>query len=207
MPAQPRRGLPWLAIRAWAGGSSGAGTKDGVTYIDDYAHNPGKVRATLAAAQQGHWGRIVAVFEPHRYSRTAAFWQDFADAFDGADAVVVTGLYSAGEEPLPGVSGRLVADAVSASHPALPVEYAESRTELVAVLRRMLRPGDLCLTMGAGDVTTLPTSCWRRVIAASAKAVPDGARQGQNAEAQKRRGPGTARPGRRGQAKRGRRQP
>ena len=133
------------------------GSKDGVTYIDDYAHNPGKVRATLAAAQQGHWGRIVAVFEPHRYSRTAALWQDFADAFDGADAVVVTGLYSAGEEPLPGVSGRLVADAVSASHPALPVEYAESRTEVVAVLRRMLRPGDLCLTMGAGDVTTLPT--------------------------------------------------
>ena len=150
------RGLPWLAIRVWAGGSSERGSKDGVTYIDDYAHNPGKVRATLAAAQQGHWSRIVAVFEPHRYSRTAALWQDFADAFDGADAVVVTGLYPAGEEPLPGVSGRLVADAVSASHPALPVEYAESRTEVVAVLRRMLRPGDLCLTMGAGDVTTLP---------------------------------------------------
>jgi UDP-N-acetylmuramate--alanine ligase len=132
------------------------GTKDGVTYIDDYAHNPGKVRATLAAAQHGQWGRIVAVFEPHRYSRTAALWQDFADAFDGADAVVVTGLYAAGEEPLPGISGRLVANAVSTSHPALPVEYAESRTDLVAVLQGMLRPGDLCLTMGAGDVTTLP---------------------------------------------------
>ncbi len=75
----------------------------------------------------------MAVFEPHRYSRTAALWRDFADAFDGADAVVVTGLYAAGEEPLPGVSGRLVADAVSASHPALPVEYAESRAEVVAV--------------------------------------------------------------------------
>ena len=133
------------------------GSKDGVTYIDDYAHNPGKVRATLAAAQQGHWGRIVAVFEPHRYSRTAALWQDFADAFDGADVVVVTGLYGAGEEPLPGISGRLVADAVSASHPALRVEYAEDRADVVAVLRRMLQPGDLCLTMGAGDLTTLPT--------------------------------------------------
>ncbi len=132
------------------------GSRDGITYIDDYAHNPGKVRATLAAAQQGKWGRIVAVFEPHRYSRTAALWRDFADAFDGADAVIVTGLYPAGEEPLPGVSGRLVADAVSASHPAMRVEYAESRPDLVAVLRRMLQPGDLCLTMGAGDLTTLP---------------------------------------------------
>jgi UDP-N-acetylmuramate--alanine ligase len=132
------------------------GSRDGITYIDDYAHNPGKVRATLAAAQQGRWGRIVAVFEPHRYSRTAALWRDFADAFDGADALVVTGLYPAGEEALPGVSGRLVADAVSASHPALRVEYAESRADLVAVLRRMLQPGDLCLTMGAGDLTTLP---------------------------------------------------
>jgi UDP-N-acetylmuramate--alanine ligase len=132
------------------------GAKDGVTYIDDYAHNPGKVRATLAAAQQGHYSRIVAVFEPHRYSRTAALWRDFGEAFDGADAVVVTGLYAAGEEPVPGVSGQLVADAVRALHPSLPVEYAESRADVVAVLKRMLRAGDLCLTMGAGDLTTLP---------------------------------------------------
>jgi len=132
------------------------GVKDGVTYIDDYAHNPGKVRATLAAAQQGHYGRIVAVFEPHRYSRTAALWRDFGEAFDGADAVVVTGLYAAGEEPLPGVSGQLVADAVRESHPSLPVQYAENRADVVAVLKSMLRPGDLCLTMGAGDLTTLP---------------------------------------------------
>jgi UDP-N-acetylmuramate--alanine ligase len=127
-----------------------------VTYIDDYAHNPGKVRATLAAAQQGQYSRIVAVFEPHRYSRTAALWRDFGVAFDGADAVVVTGLYAAGEEPLPGISGRLVADAVREFHPSLPVEYAESRADVVAVLKAMLRPGDLCLTMGAGDLTTLP---------------------------------------------------
>jgi UDP-N-acetylmuramate--alanine ligase len=133
------------------------GLKDGVTYVDDYAHNPGKVRATLAAAQQGEWARIVAVFEPHRYSRTAALWQDFADAFEGADTVVVTGLYPAGEDPLPGVSGRLVAEAVKASHPTLPVEYAETRNDVVALLRRLLRPGDLCLTMGAGDLTTLPS--------------------------------------------------
>jgi len=99
----------------------------------------------------------VAVFQPHRYSRTAALWRDFGEVFDGADALVVTGLYAAGEEPLPGVSGRLVVDAVRASCPTLPVEYAETRPELVAVLQRMLRPGDLCLTMSAGDLTTLPS--------------------------------------------------
>ena len=75
------------------------GLANGVTYIDDYAHNPGKVRATLATAGNGGWGRVVAVFQPHRYSRTATLFRDFADAFDGADLVVVTGLYSAGEQP------------------------------------------------------------------------------------------------------------
>lgn len=132
------------------------GQAHGITYIDDYAHNPGKVRATLATARTGPWERVVAVFQPHRYTRTVSLWRDFADAFEGADVVVVTGLYAAGEEPLPGVSGRLVADAIRASHPELAVEYAETRPELVAVLQRLLRPGDLCLTMSAGDLTTLP---------------------------------------------------
>ncbi|HUC13896.1 MAG TPA: UDP-N-acetylmuramate--L-alanine ligase [Acidimicrobiales bacterium] len=138
------------------------GEANGVTYIDDYAHNPGKVRAALATARNGQWGRVVAVFQPHRYSRTASLSRDFADAFDGADVVVVTAVYSAGEQPLPGVSGRLVADAISASHPAQDVEYAETRAELVAVLERVLRPGDLCLTMSAGDLTTLPDELLER---------------------------------------------
>ena len=146
------------------------GQAHGVTYIDDYAHNPGKIRATLAAARNGGWGRVVAVFQPHRYTRTAALIHDFADAFEGADLVVVTGLYPAGEEPLPGVSGRLVADAISASHPVQHVEYAETRTELVAVLERLLRPGDLCLTMGAGDLTTLPDDLLERAASQPGRA-------------------------------------
>jgi UDP-N-acetylmuramate--alanine ligase len=138
------------------------GQANGVTYIDDYAHNPGKVRATLATARNGPWGRVVAVFQPHRYTRTATLLRDFADAFEGADLVVVTGIYAAGEEPLPGVSGRLLADVISASHTTQDVEYAETRDELVAVLERVLRPGDLCLTMGAGDLTTLPDDLLER---------------------------------------------
>ena len=132
------------------------GSHDGVTYIDDYAHLPGKVRAALSAARQRPWGRVVAVFQPHRYSRTAALWRDFADAFEGADLLVVTGIYPAGEQPRPGVNGRLVADAVRSAHPGLAVQYAETRAELVGLLRALLQPGDLCLTMGAGDLTTLP---------------------------------------------------
>ena len=104
------------------------GRKDGVTYIDDYAHNPGKVRATLAAARLGDWGRIVAVFQPHRYSRTAALLQRLRRRLRGGGHTGRDRHLCGRRGALPGVDARLVADAVSASHPALPVEYAESRS-------------------------------------------------------------------------------
>jgi UDP-N-acetylmuramate--alanine ligase len=131
------------------------GARDGVSYVDDYAHLPSEVQATLAAARQGGWERVVAVFQPHRYSRTAALGRDFGGAFGDADVVVVTGIYPAGEDPRPGVTGLVVADAVRASQPGRQVEYAETRADVVATVRGLLRPGDLCLTMGAGDLTTL----------------------------------------------------
>jgi UDP-N-acetylmuramate--alanine ligase len=131
------------------------GNRGGVTYVDDYAHLPSEVRATLAAARQGSWERVVAVFQPHRYSRTQALGHAFATAFEGADVLVVTGIYPAGEEALPGVSGVIVADAVRAARPGLHVEYAETRRDVVSAVQGLLRPGDLCLTMGAGDLTTL----------------------------------------------------
>jgi UDP-N-acetylmuramate--alanine ligase len=133
------------------------GERAGVTFVDDYAHLPGEVAPTLAAAREGGgWSRIVCVFQPHRYSRTEALWAGFADAFVDADLVVVTEIYPAGEAPRPGVSGRLVADAVRDTHPAARVEWIPERADVVAFLRRELRPGDLCLTLGAGDLTTLP---------------------------------------------------
>ena len=131
------------------------GERDGVTFVDDYAHLPGEVAPTLAAARDGGWDRVVCVFQPHRYSRTEALWAGFADAFTDADVVVVTEIYSAGEQPRPGVTGRLVADAVRDAHPAGRVEWIPVRADLVAFLRDELRPGDLCLTLGAGDLTTL----------------------------------------------------
>jgi UDP-N-acetylmuramate--alanine ligase len=132
------------------------GEAAGVSYVDDYGHLPGEVRVAVATAASGGWSRVVAVFQPHRYSRTAALWQDFADSFEGADEVVITEVYPAGEAPLPGVTGRLIADAVRSAHPELPVRYVETREALTAVLAAELRPGDLCLTLGAGDLTTLP---------------------------------------------------
>ena len=132
------------------------GESRGVTFVDDYAHLPTEVRAALATARSGGWSRVVAVFQPHRFTRTAALAPEFGTAFSDADVLVVTDVYSAGERPVPGVSGRLVADAVRAQDPRLPVIYAPGWEELRQAVGDVLRPGDLCLTLGAGDLTTLP---------------------------------------------------
>ena len=131
------------------------GEANGATLVDDYAHLPGEVAAALATARRGGWRRVVCVFQPHRYSRIAVLGADFADAFVDADELIVTDIYGAGEAPRPGVSGRLVVDAVRVAHPEADVTYLPRRTEIVDHLRRTLRAGDCCLTLGAGDLTSL----------------------------------------------------
>ena len=128
----------------------------GVTFVDDYAHLPTEVRAALATARAGAWSRVVAVFQPHRYSRTAALAEQFGSAFLEADTLVVTDVYSAGEPAVPGVSGQSIVDAVRAQDERLAVVYAPGWEELRRVVGSLLRPGDLCLTLGAGDLTRLP---------------------------------------------------
>jgi len=128
----------------------------GATLVDDYAHLPSEVAAVVATARAGGWGRIVAVFQPHRYTRTSQLAGAFAGAFDGVDVVVVTDVYAAGEPPLPGVTGRLVADAIAAAPSPPEVRYVKDRAALAAAVAPLLRQGDLLLTMGAGDLTTLP---------------------------------------------------
>ncbi len=135
----------------------------GVTFVDDYAHLPTEVADVLGAAHDGHWDRIVCVFQPHRYSRTAALWADFADAFDAADVLAVTDIYAAGEPPRPGVSGQLVAHAVLDAHPWRRLAYLPQRADVLAYLVQELRPGDLCLTLGAGDLTTVPDEVQARL--------------------------------------------
>jgi UDP-N-acetylmuramate--alanine ligase len=131
------------------------GSAGGVHVVDDYAHLPTEVRAALAAARSGGWGRVVAVFQPHRYSRTEALWADFAGAFHDADVLVLTEIYPAGEAPRPGVTGRLLVDAVRAADPDGQVVWQPSLDAVTGYLLDELRPGDLCIGLGAGDITTL----------------------------------------------------
>jgi UDP-N-acetylmuramate--alanine ligase len=156
-------GVPFDAVAAALGRFAGVarrfqfhGEIAGVTLVDDYAHLPGEIKATLAAAREGAWSRIVAVFQPHRYTRTARLWRDFGDAFGDADVVVLTDVYAAGEPPQPGVSGRLILQAVCEAAPSHRVLYLPKRSDILARLPDLTRPGDLVITLGAGDVTSLP---------------------------------------------------
>jgi UDP-N-acetylmuramate--alanine ligase len=138
------------------------GVVRGVTFVDDYAHLPTEVAAAIAAARGGGWERVVCVFQPHRYSRTEALWSSFADAFAGADHLVLCGIYAAGEAPRHGVTGELLLQAVLEAHPGTDAVYCDTLAEVADHLDAVLRPGDLCLTLGAGDVTTIATTMSER---------------------------------------------
>jgi UDP-N-acetylmuramate--alanine ligase len=130
------------------------GNAGGVRVYDDYAHHPTEVEATLRAARPvAGGGRLVVAFQPHLYSRTRLFATDFGRALALADDVVVLDVYGAREDPEPGVSGALVADAVPL--PRSAVHYEPTWSQVPARLADLARPGDLVLTMGAGDITVL----------------------------------------------------
>jgi UDP-N-acetylmuramate--alanine ligase len=132
------------------------GDTGGIAFVDDYAHLPTEVAAAQDAARDTAPERLVVVFQPHRYTRLAALASEFGPTFSAADLLVVTDVYSAGETPIPGVSGKAVVDAVLDADPSREVAYLPRREDLVAYLLSHLRAGDLCLTLGAGDLTTLP---------------------------------------------------
>lgn len=132
------------------------GEAAGVVLVDSYDHLPTEVAAALAAARAGRWNRVVCCFQPHRFSRTEALGRSFADCFADADLLAVTGIYPAGEAPRPGVTGKIVVDAVLDAHPWKRVAWLPTLDDLVTYLGSVLRPGDLCLTLGAGDLTTIP---------------------------------------------------
>lgn len=126
-----------------------------VTLVDDYAHHPSEVVATLESARSGGWSRIVCVFQPHRYTRTKFLGKDFGPCFQQADWLVLTEVYPAGEEPIPGVSGKLVLDAVLETCAHSRVAFLPTLSEVKDFLLTIVREGDLVLTLGAGDVTFL----------------------------------------------------
>ena len=143
------------------------GEAGGVTFVDDYAHLPSEVSAAVAAARCGPWRRVVCVFQPHRYSRVASIGPDFADCFVGADHLILTGIYPSGEAPRPGVTSKIVLDAVLDAHPWSAVTWLRRLDEVADWLTGELRPGDLCLTLGAGDLTAVPDMVIERLEAAA----------------------------------------
>jgi UDP-N-acetylmuramate--alanine ligase len=127
------------------------GTQGGVTVFDDYAHHPSEVAASLDAVRRVTPGKITVLFQPHLYSRTQQLASEFADAFLGCDRLFVLPVYAAREAPLPGVDGdRITNEAARLGHPA--ARFLKAGDDAVAEVAASLRPGDVCLTMGAGDV-------------------------------------------------------
>jgi UDP-N-acetylmuramate--alanine ligase len=129
------------------------GEAGGVRVFDDYGHNPAKIAATLEAARTvAGEGRVLVLFQPHLYSRTRHLAAELGSALAAADAVAVTEIYAARESPEPGVDGKLVVDALADARPGMPVAWVPSLEDGVRFLSRRARPGDVVLTIGAGDV-------------------------------------------------------
>jgi UDP-N-acetylmuramate--alanine ligase len=140
------------------------GVSMGATLVDDYAHLPTEISAVLDAARSSGdgWRRVVAVFQPNRFNRMAVMWPSYADAFVATDAVVLTDIYASGTVPIPGVTGKLVVNAVLDAHPDTRVVWLPRRSDLIDFVAGELREGDVCVSMGCGDVASLPAEVMAR---------------------------------------------
>jgi UDP-N-acetylmuramate--alanine ligase len=148
------------------------GEASGITVVDDYGHHPTEIRATLDAAREGWPGRILVVFQPHRFTRVRDLQEEFERSFYQADTVVVTDIYPAGEEPIPGVDADRLAQGIRA-HGHKDVTRVHRAKEAPAALRPRLEPGDLVVTLGAGDVTEVGDEILA-LLRAEAAAAPSG---------------------------------
>jgi UDP-N-acetylmuramate--alanine ligase len=129
------------------------GEAGGVTVVDDYGHHPAEVKATLLGAREAFHRRVVCLFQPHRYTRTRDLLSDFATAFNDADVLLLTDIYAAGEEPIPGATSATLAEAIRAcGHRDVSLV---PRGQLARAARERVRPGDIVLTLGAGDITAV----------------------------------------------------
>jgi UDP-N-acetylmuramate--alanine ligase len=134
------------------------GVDGGATFVDDYGHLPAEIAAVIAAARESGdgWQRVVVAFQPNRFNRIAEMWADYADAFVGADVTVITEIYPSGTTPIPGVSGELIVDAVVDAHPQARVVWLPRREDVVSFLAGEVGEGDVCISMGCGDIASLP---------------------------------------------------
>ena len=154
-------GLPFERIASGLAEFRGAerrfeirGEPNGILVVDDYGHHPTEIAAVLAAARQLN-RRVIVAFQPHRYTRTAALLDDFGPALAQADHVVLTDIYSAGEDPIPGATLDALAAAVR-RHVVAPVDVALRLDEVIPIVKRIAKPGDVVITLGAGSIGTLP---------------------------------------------------
>ncbi|MDP9464984.1 MAG: UDP-N-acetylmuramate--L-alanine ligase [Actinomycetota bacterium] len=140
------------------------GVDGGATLVDDYAHLPSEISAVLSAARSSGdgWRRVVAVFQPNRFNRMAIMSPAYRDAFLDADLVVLTDIYASGTTPIPGVTGKLVVNAVLDAHPATRLAWMPRRGDLIDYLAKELRDGDVCISMGCGDIASLPDEVQQR---------------------------------------------
>jgi len=141
------------------------GSFRGAMVVDDYAHHPTEIAATLGAAKQGKPKRIIAVFQPHRYTRTKYLHQEFGRVFGDADVVIVNEIYSAGEEPIPGIDACLIVEEIK-KQSNKNVIYIPERKETVEYLEKIVQEGDLVLTIGAGDVWKVGTELLKKKASA-----------------------------------------
>jgi UDP-N-acetylmuramate--alanine ligase len=140
------------------------GVQNGVTVVDDYGHHPTEIRATLQAARECGYGRVLVLFQPHRYTRTRDLLEDFVTAFGDADSLQVLDIYAASEQPIPGVNGEALAEKIRTASGGI-VGYAGSIEEGVDRLAKDARPGDLILTLGAGNVSQAGSMLLERLAA------------------------------------------
>ena len=135
------------------------GTHGGATFVDDYAHLPSEISAVLGGARHSGdgWKRVIAVFQPNRYNRIAEIWREYGDAFGDADVVVLTDVYASGTTPIPGVTGKLIVNAVTEADPTARVVWLPRRDDLVSFVAAEARDGDVVVSMGCGDIASFPT--------------------------------------------------
>jgi UDP-N-acetylmuramate--alanine ligase len=127
------------------------GEVDGITVYDDYAHHPTECKATLSGAKAGWRRRVVCVFQPHLYSRTRDFYEEFGKAFLLSDVLIITDVYPAREEPIQGVTGELIVNAAK-QYGHKDAHYLEDKKKVPAALQKIVKPNDIVITMGAGDI-------------------------------------------------------
>ena len=139
-----------------------------VMVVDDYGHHPAEIEVTLDAAQRGFDRRVVVAFQPHRYTRTRDLFDEFTRSFNKADLVIVTEVYPAGEKPIPGATGRELADAIRA-HGHHAVRYVADKNDVADELYREVRPGDIVIALGAGDINASARKLVARIEAGDPK--------------------------------------